>query len=225
MKDFGWDAADSARIWAVGPEQRTRAEVSDSERPTCVLVDSTFGLQIPQDFRENIVSAFHQVVQQGVVVHAPMRGVRFDLVDAKFHSDSVHRRPNSVVPAASRAMQGAFLTAEPCLSEPVYEVEITGESGSLNTVYAILGGRGGIIVDTASTPSSETIRALLPVRCSFGLSDSLHGATKGRGQCTCQYHGMKLVPLNETEAIVAETRERKNLGEAVPDADAFIDKL
>ena len=222
---FGWNASDAARIWAVGPEPRTHGELSDAERPTCMLVDSTFGLQIPQDARENIVSAFQQVVQRGVIVHAPMRGVRFDLVDAKFHPDSVHRRPNSVVPTASRAMQGAFLMAEPCLVEPMYKVEISGETGCLNSVYAIIGQRSGTIIDASSTESADMIQALVPVRCSFGLSGSLHHTTKGRAFCTCVYNGMQLVPASETETIITETRKQKFLSEKPPTADEFTDKL
>jgi elongation factor 2 len=55
-----------------------------------------------------------------------MRGVRFDLVDAKFHADSFHRRPNAVVPASSRAMRGAVLLADASLMEPMFRVDVTG---------------------------------------------------------------------------------------------------
>jgi len=225
VSNFGWSASDAARIWSVGPEPRSHVEVSDTERPTCMLVDSTFGLQIPQDGRENIVSAFQQVAQSGALVHAPMRGVRFDLVDAKFHPDSVHRRPNAVVPAASRAMQAAFLMGNPCLVEPMYETEISGETSSLNSVYAILGERSATVVDTASTPNSDSILARLPVRCSVGLSDALHHATKGQAHCTCVYGGMKLVPESKTEAIIVQTRQQKSLPEKLPTAESFVDKL
>ena len=129
-----------------------------------------------------------------------MRGVRFDLVDAKFHPDSVHRRPNNVVPAAARAFQAAFLMADPCLYEPIYEAEIIGESGSLNGVYSVLGQRNATIVDIANTAKSDQLKALLPVRCAIGLADSLRFATKGRAYCSCVYRGMKLVPENETDA-------------------------
>lgn len=223
--NFGWSASEAARIWAIGPEPRSQSEATDSERPTCMLVDSTFGLQIPQDGRDNIIAAFQQVVRSGVLVHAPMRGVRFDLVDAKFHQDAVHRGPNAVVPAAARAMQAAFLMAEPCLVEPIYDTEIIGEAGSLNGAYAILGQRSAKIVDTSSTSKSDKIHALLPVRCAVGLADSLRLATKGQAHCTCLYGGMKLVPESETAAIIAETRKQKSLDEKVPNAETFMDKL
>jgi len=218
--------AESSRIWATGPEPlRQGGEMSEMDRPTCILVDSTFGLQIPEDARSNIVAAFLQVTRQGVLVNAPMRGVRFDLVDARFHKDSVHRRPNSVVPTASRAMRGAVLLADSMLVEPIYCVDIMGAQGTLNNAYSILGQREGVIVDTQGTKMTESIQACVPVRQSFGLAGALRLATHGHAQVSCRFDGMKLVPSDRHGSIVLDTRRRKGLDEKIPEACAFIDRL
>jgi elongation factor 2 len=225
-RKLGWKENEASKLWAVGPEPLSPAgEMRDVDHPTCVLVDSTFGLQIPQDARENITAAFQQVVRNGVLVKAPMRGVRFDLVDAKFHSDAPHRRPNSVVPAASRAMCGALMMASPRLSEPFYRVDITGGPGELNGAYSVLGRHGAIVVDTSSTLSSDTIQARLPVRRAFGLGDALRRGTQGRAHCTCVYDGMEFVPNEEEEDIVADARIMKHLDAKLPVAKDFIDRL
>ena len=160
-----------------------------------------------------------------MLVDASMRGIRFDLVDAGFHKDSVHRRPNSVVPAASRAMKGAVLLAYPSLVEPMYCVDIMGVPGTLNGAYSILGQCGGVIVDTAGTKMAESIRACLPVRKSFGLVGTLPLATRGHSQVSCQFDGMKPVPVDQQGAIVSEARLRKGLNKEIPKADAITDKL
>jgi len=105
----------------------------------------------------NIIEAFKQVIRKGVVVNAPMRGVRFDLMDIKSHSDSVHRRPSSAVPAAMRAMCGAFLMSVPSLMEPMCRVGIRGKSSALEGVYSILRERGGTVNDTISSSSMDVI--------------------------------------------------------------------
>ena len=125
--DYGWDSSEASRIWALGPEPAIGGFSDD--QPTCLLVDSTFGMQIPDDSKANIVNSFMQVVSQGVLVGSPFHGVRFDLMDAKFHQGSAHRRPSSIVPAASRAMKGAFLCANPALLEPVFKAVVTGAPG------------------------------------------------------------------------------------------------
>jgi translation elongation factor EF-G len=188
-------------------------EMRDVDHPTCVLVDSTFGLHIPQDAREKITVAFQQVVWHRVLVNAPMRGMSFDLVDAKFHSDVPHRRPNSVVPAASRAMYGALMMASLRMAEPFYLVDVTGGPGELNGAYSVLGRHGGNVVDTSSTgtSSSDAIQARLPVRRAFGLGDALRRGAQGHAHCTCVYAGVGFVPDEEEEDIVADARIMKNL--------------
>ncbi len=53
-----------------------------------------------------------------------MRGVRFNIYDALFHSDSPHRGGGQIIPTARRAFFASILTAQPRLLEPVYLVEI-----------------------------------------------------------------------------------------------------
>jgi len=226
VKDHGWSKNEAGRIWATGPEPLDCNDKSNnSNQPTCLLVDSTYGVQIPQDARENIIEAFKQVVRKGVIVNAPMRGVRFDLMDIKLHSDSVHRRPSSVVPAAMRAMRGAFLVAAPSLMEPMYHVDIRGKSSTLEGVYSILGKRGGTVMDTSSSLSMDVIVASMPVRCAFGLAGDLRGATHGHASCSCVFNGMKRIPEEEEGFVISEARLRKQLDEKVPNVDSFVDKL
>jgi len=223
----GFSRGEVSRIWAIGPEPLGQNEGSknDSHR-TCLLIDSTYGIQIPKDARENIVAAFHQVTRQGVLLEAPMYGVRFDLIDAKFHSDTVHRRSGSVTMAAARAMKGAFLLAKPQLVEPMYRANITGSVDSLNPAYAVLGERSATIVDASSNGKTDIIKASLPVRCSFGLADSLRLATKGHAHCSCISDGMRIVPHKDLEMIIMKTREQKGLKSKQPPlVEEFVDRL
>eukprot|EP00957_Ditylum_brightwellii_P134638 10264378-Ditylum_brightwellii.AAC.1 len=146
-------------------------------------------------------------------------------MDIKLHSDSVHRRPSSVVPAAMRAMRGAFLMAAPSLMEPMYHVDIRGKSSTLEGVYSILGKRGGTVMDTSSSLSMDVIVASMPVRCAFGLAGDLRGATHGHASCSCVFNGMKRIPEEEEGFIISEARLRKQLDEKVPNVDSFVDKL
>jgi U5 small nuclear ribonucleoprotein component len=154
-------------------------------------------------------------------VNAPMRGMCFDLVDVKFHSDASNRRLNSVEPAASRAMCGALMMASPRLVEPFYRFDVTGGPGELNGAYSVLGRHGGIVVDTSSTSSSDAIQARLSVLGAFGLGDALRRGTQGHAHFTCVYDGMEFVPDEEEEDIVADARIMKHLDAKIPGAKGF----
>ncbi len=53
-----------------------------------------------------------------------MRGVRFNIVDAKVPPDPACRKGGQVIPAARRCVLASFLSSEPRLVEPVYLVEV-----------------------------------------------------------------------------------------------------
>ena len=54
--EYGWNPSEASRIWAMGPEASMGGS-SETDVPACLLVDSTFGMQIPDDAKANIVNA------------------------------------------------------------------------------------------------------------------------------------------------------------------------
>merc|ERR1712023_625092 len=65
-RDFGWSKHRTQRIWAVSPESDATVADMDSG-PTCVLINETHAVQIPNDVKSNIIAAFHEVVGRGVI--------------------------------------------------------------------------------------------------------------------------------------------------------------
>lgn len=72
--------------------------------------------------------------QIGVLCDEPVRGVRWNMMDAKLHSDKAHRGVSQIIPATKRSLWAAQLRARPVLLEPMY----------LTTIYAPLTASAGI---------------------------------------------------------------------------------
>jgi len=229
-----WDKNSANRIWSVAPEFRT-AESGDASGPTCLLVNSTVGLQIPNDVKDSIVTAFQQLVREGVLAGAQVRGVRLDLVDAKFHSESTHRSSPQMLPAAKSAMRGALMMSAPCLIEPIFKVEVSGHGG-ITAAYSILGQRRARILEETIGERSglvESIIAELPVRMSFGMLDEMRGATSGKAFVTTMFGGWDVVAGDitdpndggEARTLMESERHTKRMHQTVPSLNDFIDKL
>lgn len=177
---FGWGASSAKKVWAIGCTEDTK---------TCVLVDETLGVQRLHDIKDSIVSAFLQTLHEGVLCGEPVRGVRFNLVDAKVHQDAMHRGAPQVCPAVRRAMHACLLSAAPRILEPLYLATVVVNSDSTSGVYSTLRKRRGRVVcdDDESVEDAmqglngqQTIRALLPVTESFGFTEDLRKATAGK---------------------------------------------
>ena len=232
----GWDKHAATRVWAVGPEQGMANGSGVGSGLSCILVNSTTGLQVPPDARDTIVAAFKQVVTEGLLAGSEIRGVRFDLVDARFHAESTHRSTHQVLPAAKSAMRGAMLKGEPVLIEPFFTVEVKGAPGTINAAYNVLTGqRRGRILESGVVAGGRGIDAILaevPVRLSFGLADQIRSMTSGKGFVTTSFGGWQRVPGDpadpdggEARTLVEDQRNSKRMPRKVPSEADFCDRL
>ena len=213
----GWDRDTARRIMAIENGN--------------VLVDSTTGISLA-DIRENVILGFREVCNNGVVAGEPLRGLRFDVFDAKIHSDPVHRRADSIVPMTRKVLSGAVLTHAPRLVEPVFRVEVTLPGDVMGAYCRVIKQRRGEIIDDIMEGSLHTISAFLPVADAFGLSEDLRGATSGRAFPQINFDHWQIMPEDPTVAgsrtntIALEARARKGLApQAVPTADMFLQRL
>lgn len=183
--EFGWDPNAARKVWAFGPETF----------PVNALVDMTKGIQVGKkstlcthlfqymnEVKENVVSGFKYVANVGVLAEEKLRGVRFNILDAVLHKDSVHRGAGQIIPASRRVFYASQMTAKPRLLEPVYLVEIQCSSKALNGVYSTLNQRRGELVEAIPKLGTPLflVKAHLPVSESFGFVNLLRAETSGQ---------------------------------------------
>ncbi len=254
VEDFGWNLADTKRIWSFGPD--------NSDGSCNVLVDTTKGTLYLNEIKDYVNRSFQWVALEGPLCNEPMRGVRLNLIDVTLQFDAIHRGGGQVIPTAKRAMYGAFLTAKPALMEPIYLVEIrTKDQTHLAKVRNVLAGRRARLFDSQghysyhyghhhhyghqqSLQSACFLKAYLPVVESFGLTSALRAASSGHGhddhddadndslaQCQCVFDHWRVLagdPLaegNPAYDAMLSVRKRKGLKTEAPLPDQFIDKL
>lgn len=112
--EFSWDPEAASKVWCFGP---------DDMGPN-VLVNATTQCQYLNDIKDSIKASFNWVAKEGVLTEEPLRGVRFDIHDAKIHSDNMHRGGAAIIPAARRVFYASQLTAKPQFQEPIFLVDI-----------------------------------------------------------------------------------------------------
>ena len=198
-----------------------------------LFVDTTKGVDHLNEIKDSVVSGFMIQGGTGVLCGEPVRGVRFNLLDVTLHSDAVHRGAGQIIPTAQRAMAAACLTGKPAIMEPVYLVEILVPSTYVGTVYSCISHKRGTVINEESSPDNPlcNIKAHLPVLESFGFNGFLRSQTSGQASPQMVFSHWQVMPgdpLDKSTAagkVVAETRKRKGLPEAVPHLDNYLDKL
>jgi elongation factor 2 len=171
---FGWKRDAARRVWGAGPR----------EHPTCLIADCTSGSAHLHAIKDSVLSAFEDVVRRGPVCFQPVQNVMFRIIDAAVHAEQTHRGASQVVPAAARAMNGAFLAASPLLLESTSTLLVDSPTEMSSVVYDFASAHAATVVDVSLVPDdadSTQISMDIP-RSQLLALDDLVEATKGR--CT-----------------------------------------
>mmetsp|Transcript_53008 Transcript_53008/g.60740 ORF Transcript_53008/g.60740 Transcript_53008/m.60740 type:complete len:833 (+) Transcript_53008:306-2804(+) len=213
VKEWGWDKDEAKKIWTFGPE----------ESGPNVFLETTKGVQYMNEVKDSAVAAFQWVSQGGALAEEELRGVKFSIIDATLHADSIHRGGGQIIPATRRCIMQAEITAVPRLVEPIFMVDVVCPPEQVGSVYSLLQSRRGMVVDETYISAQRTrVNAYLPVAESFGFSTAIRAATSGTAFAQCSFDHWETLnsdPLDPTTAagkLVASIRERKGLNSKAP---------
>ena len=223
VDEFQWEKDSALKIWCFGPE---------NQGPN-LLVDQTKGIQYMNEIKDSMGTAFQYATKEGVLAEEEMRGVRFNILDAKLIPDAIHRGPGQMLPAARRLYHGAEYTAQPRLLEPIFLCEITTNLEGLKGVRQCLNKRRGTFLEEIQVQGTPLylVKAHLPAAESFGFTGLLRSLTGGVAFPQCIFSHWAVIqgdPFDlkgKTNALVKDIRARKGLNEALPNLEDILDKL
>eukprot|EP01130_Rhizamoeba_saxonica_P002239 TRINITY_DN12086_c0_g1_i1.p1 TRINITY_DN12086_c0_g1~~TRINITY_DN12086_c0_g1_i1.p1 ORF type:complete len:831 (-),score=247.19 TRINITY_DN12086_c0_g1_i1:35-2527(-) len=215
--DYEWDINDAKKIWYfVG---------------STVVVDRTRGVQYLNEIKDHVRAALNWVSDGAALAQEPMRGIRFNILEAKLHADSIHRGAGQITPCARKAFLAAQLDGTPRLMEPVFLAEIlVSDISTVGSVYGALSQRRGFVFEEYQKEGSPlyVMKAHLPVLESFGFASSLAEATGGTAipqLVFSHYQHLNEDPFEEgsvAHELCISTRIRKNIKAEIQTYDGVI---
>jgi len=211
QKDAGWLPEEAMNVWTIEDHKN-------------MLIDMTKGIEYPKEVQDMIISGFKWGCQSGPLCEEPVRGIKVKLIDVQLHEDPVHRGPAQIMPATRRAMFGSFLTAKPCLLEPIYRVSVTVPAQWVGEVSSIITRKRGRIISSEQKGPITNISGFIPVAQTFGLAAEMRSATSGHAFWQSTFDHWEKVPENTAYTIIQETRKRRGLPPEIPTVDKFIDE-
>merc|ERR550537_273850 len=240
-KEFGWDKTDALKIWGFGPAPE---ESGGSYGANC-LVDQTKGVQYLNEIKESVNSGLLWAAKEGPLCEENMRGIRFNLMDVKLHTDSIHRGMGQIQPTARRVFYAAQLTAMPRFLEPIFMVTIAAPVDQVTGVRQALAAKRGELLNEETNGGKVVVTGHLPIAETIGqdtFSKVLQTRTSGKAFPSYVFDHWKLInadPLqgpkikagkqvegpSKTYEMMLEIRTRKGLKVEPPDLGDYLDKL
>ncbi len=169
------------------------------------FVDEITGGAVPREYIPAVDKGFLSMLDEGLLIGAPVRGVSITLNDGASHS--VDSSDLAFKEAARGAWRQVYAQARPQILEPMMKVVIEGPSESQGTVVSLLMQRRGIIIGTTESDGFSRIESEVPLGEMFGFSTVLRSATQGKAEFTMEFCRYAPVPTAVGERLVEERRK------------------
>ncbi|MEM6788006.1 MAG: elongation factor G [Myxococcota bacterium] len=171
------------------------------------FIDEIVGGIIPREYIPAVDKGFTAMLNKGLLIGAPVRGVSFTLNDGAHHP--VDSSDMAFQEAAKGAFREMYMRAKPVILEPIMKVEVDGPAETQGGVTATLMQRRGQITGTSENDGFARIEAEVPLSEMFGFSTVLRSATQGKADFSMEFSKYAQVPAQISENLIKEHQEEK----------------
>jgi elongation factor 2 len=211
LREKGWEADEARGVWSV-------------DEGSNILVDVIKGAQYVDEAKEMIKQGYSDGLEEGPLAHEHIRGVKVKLTDISLHEDPVHRGPAQMIPMTRRAFFAGFLSADPCLLEPIQKITAKIPPDLLGAVTSVITQKRGKVIAVDQKGHLVYVVGELPTAETFDLSETLRGATAGRAFWGLEFSHWAPVPASMFMQVIQDIRKRKGLPPEPSKVEDFIDK-
>ena len=211
LREKGWETDEARGIWALDA--------------TCnILTEVTKGAQYVQEAKEMIIAGYNWGIKEGPLAYEQIRGLKAKITDISLHEDPVHRGPAQIMPMMRRALFAAFLSAQPCLLEPIQRITAKIPPDLLGEVTSVITQKRGKVVSVDQKGHLMYVVGDLPTAETFDLSEALRSATAGRAFWGLEFARWAPVPTSMLSQVMQDIRKRKGLPPEPQKAEDFMEK-
>ena len=164
------------------------------------FVDEVVGGVVPREYIPVVDKGLQEALAGGVLAGFPMIDVKCTLFDGSYHDVDSNEMAFKI--AASMALKEAKNKCNPCILEPIMNVEVRVPEEFMGTVMGDLTSRRGRPLGNESMGKDICIRAMVPLSEMFGYMTVLRSNTQGRGTYQMIFDHYEEVPRSIAEDII-----------------------
>ncbi len=164
------------------------------------FVDEVVGGVVPREYIPVVDKGLQEALAGGVLAGYPMIDVKCTLFDGSYHDVDSNEMAFKI--AASMALKEAKNKCNPCILEPIMNVEVRVPEEFMGTVMGDLTSRRGKPLGNESIGRDISIKAMVPLSEMFGYMTVLRSNTQGRGTYQMIFDHYEEVPKSIAEDII-----------------------
>jgi elongation factor G len=165
---------------------------------------SLVGQSVDRVFVTSVEKGVNVSCTEGVLAGYRVVDLKVDFYDGKQHP--VDSKDIAFQMAGKQAFREAFMEAQPCLLEPILNIEIKVPDSFMGDVMGDMSSRRGKIIGMDAEGESQLIKAQAPQSEMYQYSTTLRSLTGGRGIHSEEFSHYEEVPRDMETKVVATAK-------------------
>jgi len=164
-------AGQFAEVW-MRIEPKQRGEGID-------FTQSLVGQNVDRVFVPSVEKGVNTACSDGILAGCKVVDIKIDFYDGKMHA--VDSKDIAFQTAGKHAFREAFLDAQPCLLEPIIDIEVKIPEDYMGDIMGDISGKRGKIMGMDADGSFQVIKAQVPQAELYHYATTVRSLTGGRG--------------------------------------------
>ena len=165
---------------------------------------SLVGQSVDRVFVTSVEKGVNVSCTEGILAGYRVVDLKVDFYDGKQHP--VDSKDIAFQMAGKQAFREAFMEAQPCLLEPILNIEIKVPDSFMGDVMGDMSSRRGKIIGVDAEGESQSIKAQAPQAEMYQYSTTLRSLTGGRGIHFEEFSHYEEVPRDMERKVVATAK-------------------
>ncbi len=166
---------------------------------------SLVGQNVDRVFVPSVEKGVNAACVEGVIAGYRVVDVKVDFYDGKQHP--VDSKDVAFQIAGKQAFRQGFKDCDPCLLEPIYNLEIKVPEENMGEVMGDISGRQGKIQGMDAMGHYQVIRAQVPQRELYSYATTLRSITGGRGGHRETFSHYQEMPRDLEQNVIEQSKQ------------------
>ena len=185
-------AGQFAEVWMkIEPKQRGEG---------IEFTQSLVGQNVDRVFVPSVEKGVKTACSDGILAGCKVVDIKIDFYDGKMHP--VDSKDIAFQTAGKHAFRDAFLNAQPCLLEPIINIEVKVPEEFMGDIMGDISGKRGKIMGMDTDGSFQIIKAEIPQAELYNYATTIRSLTGGRGIHSESFGHYEKMPKEYEQRVV-----------------------
>ena len=193
-------AGQFAEVWMkIEPKQRGEG---------IEFTHSLVGQNVDRVFVPSVEKGVNTACSDGILAGCKVVDVKIDFYDGKMHP--VDSKDIAFQTAGKHAFRESFLGAQPCLLEPIMDIEVKVPEEFMGDIMGDISGKRGKIMGMDSDGSFQVIKAQVPQAELYHYATTVRSLTGGRGIHSESFSHYEKMPKEYENKVIKERQKQED---------------